>query len=201
MRGRIRRRSPIWGAQGWSRKLNAAIRKGRAEFLTQFPSVKAFLAQRTLDDPADPRTFERCKLDFSERQRHAGIYALHTDVLRLRRETPAFREPRRGAIDGAVLSPKAFLLRYFTDDPGGVRLLLVNLGEDLIRASIAEPLIAPPRGLMWHYSWSSEHPRYGGGGVPDRPTEGGWLLPGHSALVCEPVPFTRPVNPVRRRTA
>jgi maltooligosyltrehalose trehalohydrolase len=182
-------------------ELNAAIRKGRSEFLTQFPSVKAFLAQGAIDDPADPRTFERCKLDLTERRTHAPIYDLHIDLLKLRRETRAFREPRQGDFDGAVVGPKAFLLRYFGDEPTADRLLFVNLGDDLLRSSIADPLVAPPRGLMWHYAWSSEHPRYGGNGVPERPDEGGWLLPGHSALICEPVPFARPVTPVKRRTA
>src|SRR5690606_25677364 len=108
-------------------ELNAAIRKGRGEFLTQFPSIKAFLERYPIDDPADPKTFERCKLDFSERYSHAGAYALHADLLRLRRETPVFREPRPGGVDGAVLGPKTFLLRYFADEPVNERLLFINL--------------------------------------------------------------------------
>ncbi|MFO0968903.1 MAG: DUF3459 domain-containing protein [Gemmataceae bacterium] len=55
--------------------------------------------------------------------------ALHRDLLRLRREDPAFRAPKRRMMDGAVLGPDAFLLRFFAAE--GDRLLLVNLGRDL----------------------------------------------------------------------
>ena len=87
----------------------------------------------------------RSKLDLAERQRHAGMYALHRDLLRLRREEPVFRAQRRGGMDGAVLAPEAFVLRFFGthhDD----RLLVVNLGRDLHLNPAPEPLLAPPAG-------------------------------------------------------
>ena len=67
-----------------------AIRQGRREFLTQFPSVRNYIAARSLDDPASRHTFERCKLDFSERETNRGTYLLHQSLLRLRRDLPAF---------------------------------------------------------------------------------------------------------------
>jgi maltooligosyltrehalose trehalohydrolase len=68
-----------------------------------------------MPDPGDPQTFVRCKLDHGQRHAHAEIYALHRDLLALRREDPVFRLQRRGAVDGAVLGPGAFLLRFFGD--------------------------------------------------------------------------------------
>ena len=65
-------------------------------------------------DPGDTATFERCKLDFSERERHAPIYNLHQDLLRLRREDPVFRSQQPEGVDGAVLGEEAFVLRFFT---------------------------------------------------------------------------------------
>ena len=130
--------------------------------------------------PHDPATFERCKLDFAERQRNAGVYALHRDLLRLRREDPVFRE---GRLDGAVLGPEAFVIRFFGED-GGDRLLLVNLGVDLDLEPVPEPLLAPLRGLCWEVLWSSEDPRYGGSGAPPpEDEEGCWRLPGQAAVV------------------
>ena len=88
----------------------------------------------------------RSKLDLAERQRHAGMYALHRDLLRLRREEPVFRAQRRGGMDGAVLAPEALVLRFFGthhDD----RLLVVNLGRDLHLNPAPEPLLAPPAGM------------------------------------------------------
>lgn len=163
--------------------LAQAVRRGRAEFLRQFRSVAESGIE--VPDPGDPATFERCKLDLSERDRHATVWALHRDLLRLRREQAAFRSQRRGAVDGAVLAPEAFLLRFFDD--AGDRLLLVNLGRDLPLAPAPEPLLAPPEAARWRTLWSSEDPRYGGGGTPAIETEtGGWHLPGHCAVVLAP---------------
>ena len=152
--------------------------------------------------PADERTFSRCKLDFTERETNEAVYALHRDLLALRRTRAAFRNQRAGGVDGAVLSASAFVLRYFTETIDDVRVLIVNLGPDLKGPSIAEPLIAPPADRDWVVEWSSEDPRYGGGGMPDVSTPGRWRLPGESAVVLAPS-TRRPVRApnVRRRTA
>jgi maltooligosyltrehalose trehalohydrolase len=183
-------------------ELSSAIRKGRGEFLCQFPSVVDFEARATLDDPAAPATFERCKLDFAERERHIDVYRLHEDLLRLRREDAAFQTRRERNVDGAVLSPHAFMLRLFAENHSSDRVLLVNFGSDLTRPSIAEPLLAPPPERDWTVLWSSEDPRYGGGGMPDLWPNGCWRLPGESAVVLGPGPTRKPPKPpVRRRTA
>ena len=137
------------------------IRKGRAEFLAQFPSIATQEIQERLADPGARETFERCTLDFSERDRHAAEYALHRDLLKLRREDAALRASR---VDGAVLGAEAFVLRYFAYD-GADRLLLVNLGADLLLDVAPEPLLAPPEGCEWEIGWSSENPIYGGKGT------------------------------------
>ncbi len=63
----------------------AAVAGGRGRFLAQFPSLATAEVQQRLPDPADPATFRRCKLDLTERKAHAPVYALHRDLLRLRR--------------------------------------------------------------------------------------------------------------------
>jgi maltooligosyltrehalose trehalohydrolase len=183
-------------------ELAAAVKKGRGEFLIQFQSIADFERRATLDDPGDLLTFERCKLDFRERQAHAPAYALHTDLLRLRRDVAAFGDPRAGCVDGCVLSTSAFALRFFTRDHADDHVLLVNLGADLPRASFAEPLLAPPTGTDWRVLWSSEDPAYGGGGTPDIFPDERWRIPGESALVLSPGP-RRPHKPWpgSRRTA
>ena len=174
----------------------------RRTFLSQFPSVQAYAARQPLDDPADERTFARCKLDFTEREINAAAYALHSDLLALRRNTAAFRRQRSGGVDGAVISRSAFVLRYFGDAVDDERLLVVNLGADWKRPSIAEPLVAPPAECEWELAWSSEDPRYGGMGIPDVSNSGNWSLPGESAIVLAPAArrFTAPPRG-RRRTA
>jgi maltooligosyltrehalose trehalohydrolase len=182
--------------------LAAAVREGRAEFLTQFPSIVDFERRAPIADPADAATFERCKLDLRERQTHASAYALHEDLLRMRRGHAAFNLQRPNGVDGAVLSASAFVLRFFTPDHADDRLLLVNLGRDLKRTSFAEPLLAPPVDGDWAVAWSSEDPKYEGGGTPDLWPGGTWSIPGESAIVLAPGPRREPrAKPKIRRTA
>jgi maltooligosyltrehalose trehalohydrolase len=166
-------------------ELAPLVRKGRGEFLTQFPSIAQSELRSGLPDPADPRTFARCKLDLAERERHAEVYALHRDLIRLRRGDPVLRAPRRGDCDGAVLGAAAFVLRFFGGTEGD-RLLVVNLDRDLRLDPAPEPLLAPPEGLHWEVRWSSEDPRYGGLGSPPPETEEGWRLPGQAAILLIP---------------
>jgi maltooligosyltrehalose trehalohydrolase len=165
--------------------LSRKIRDGRAEFLSQFPSLAALEVQCHFADPGDPATFERCKLNHCERETHREVYALHRDLLKLRREDPAFRAQKPRGLDGAVLSGEAFVLRFFADD-GRDRLLLVNLGVDVHLDPAPEPLLAPPADSEWTILWSSEDPRYGGVGTPPVDTESNWQIPGHSAVVLKP---------------
>ncbi len=141
--------------------------------------------QARLPDPADSETFVRSKLDLSERQRHAEIYALHRDLLAVAAGGAGVSVQRPGGMDGAVLGPEAFVLRFFgthSDD----RLLVVNLGRDLHLDPAPEPLLAPPEGMDWTILWSSEDPRYGGGGMTPLEDEDNWHLPGHTATVLRP---------------
>ncbi len=143
--------------------------------------------QTRFADPADPATFERSKLDHSEREQHREIYDLHCDLLKLRREEPVFRAQKRRGLDGAVLSPEAFVLRFFGAEAED-RLLLVNLGVDLHLDPAPEPLLAPPADSEWAMLWSSESPKYGGIGTPALDSSDNWKIPGHAAVVLKPQP-------------
>jgi maltooligosyltrehalose trehalohydrolase len=166
-------------------ELARAVAVGRTDFLRQFRSVATPEVQAVLPLPADSRTFERCKLDHAERQRHAEVYALYKDLLRLRRDDRVFRAQTPRGVDGAVLSEHAFVLRYFGDG-GDDRLLVVNLGRDLHLNPAPEPLLAPPEGKVWAVRWSSEDLRYGGCGTAPLDTEDNWRIPGAAAVVLAP---------------
>ena len=60
-----------------------------------------------------------------------------------------------------MLASEAFVLRFF-GTAGDDRLLVVNLGRDLLLRPASEPLLAPPMGM-------------------------GWELPGHAAVVLRPM--------------
>jgi maltooligosyltrehalose trehalohydrolase len=162
-------------------ELAKLVASGRRKFLEQFPSVASPESTPCLVNPESETAFKRCQLDFAERQRHARYYALHRDLLKLRREDPVFRNPRAGGLDGAVLGAEAFVLRFFGDNDND-RLLLVNLGADLQLAHLPEPLLAPVENRAWKLLWSSEDPRYGGFGTPPL-GDGSWRIPGHATLV------------------
>lgn len=168
-------------------ELAALVRRGRAEFLSQFPDLALPQSKEALADPAAAATFARCKLDLSERTQHAAAYALHRDLLTLRREDPVLRAQRPRGTDGAVLSATALVLRFF-GERGADRLLIVNLGRALQYEPAPEPLLAPPEGARWEVRWSSDDRRYGGTGTPPLDTEAGWRIPSEAAVVLVPRP-------------
>jgi maltooligosyltrehalose trehalohydrolase len=161
-------------------QLAPAVAQGRAEFMRQFPSAAAAHGVAAL--PHDPETFRRCVLDHSERQQNTAAWTLHRDLIRLRKTDPVIARAAVLQVDGAVIGPDAFVLRYFTDEEND-RLLVINLGKQLNPESIAEPLVAPCPNARWRLLWSSEDPRYGGGGIADIEQAHAWQVPGHSATL------------------
>jgi maltooligosyltrehalose trehalohydrolase len=175
--------SPFFYFADHHEELRRLVREGRRGFLSQFRTIDTPGTADLLPDPGDAQTFLRSKLDPGERRKHPAAVRLHTDLLRLRREEPAFA--RADKLDGAVLGPEAFVLRFFSHE-GGDRLLLVNLGRELYLQPAPEPLLAPPEGRGWATQWSSETPLYGGAGTPDLETQSNWIIPGHAAVVMRP---------------
>jgi maltooligosyltrehalose trehalohydrolase len=163
-----------------------AIRKGRAEWLAPFLSLSEDEAWNALPAPDDPEVFARCKLDFSERKKNHQLYDLHIDLLKLRREDSQFREQVPEAVDGAVLGPTSFVLRYFSEEYDD-RLLLVNFGERQVLHPASEPLLAPPSGYTWEMLWTSESPRYGGTSPVAVATQEQWILPAESTVALRPI--------------
>jgi maltooligosyltrehalose trehalohydrolase len=167
------------------KELARKVHQGRIEFLQQFYCLDAPDMKHLLPDPSAPALFRQAKLDMSERRRHAEIYTLHSDLIKLRREDPVFRAQRYRGLDGAVLGPEAFVLRFFGEN-GDDRLVVVNFGLDLHLDPAPEPLLAPPESMRWKIIWSSENPKYGGSGTPPVDTPGNWRIRGHAAVVLGP---------------
>ena len=92
-RAGIRRVDPVLLFCRSRERTIADVREGRRGFLAQFPSLATGRMQDKLPDPDDTATFRRSVLDLSERRRHASIYALHRDLLALRRTDPVLARP------------------------------------------------------------------------------------------------------------
>lgn len=177
--------------------LAESIRAGRVKGLSQFASVAQPEMVAALPDPTTQDTFDRCKLNLADRELpgHREILKLYRDLLRIRREDPVFASGQ-ARLDGAVLGPRAFVLRYITPDSDD-RLILANFDCDLHLYVVPEPLLAPPEDNDWHVMWSSEHPDYGGGGQApvepwrenSRPSGESWALLGRCVVLLRPAPI------------
>jgi maltooligosyltrehalose trehalohydrolase len=172
--------------------LKEAIREGRYEFLAQFPSVAAPDVQARLPVPSDRSTFERCKLDWADREKYPQLYELHRDLIRLRQTDPRFRDLIPKGVDGAVLGRRSFVLRYFAEQPENARLLVVNFGTQGAFSPAPEPLLAPPENHEWQLMWTSEAPQYGGIGMSAVASEQGWRIFAESAVALQAVPRSGP---------
>jgi maltooligosyltrehalose trehalohydrolase len=163
-----------------------ATRLGRAKWLAPFLSLSERDALRSLPAPDDPQVLAQCKLDFFEREKNRELYNLHIDLLKLRREDSRFGHQSSGGIDGAVLGPASFVLRYFSKENDD-RLLVINLGERQVLQPASEPLLAPPLGCRWETLWTSDSPRYGGAGAALTAAVEQWVLPDESTVALRPV--------------
>jgi len=167
------------------------VQKGRREFLAQFPSLASRRAQECVPAPAARETFDSAKLDWSESLRTRegqASFALHRDLLELRRSDPILRAVSlgTGSVDGAVLTDKCLVLRMIAEHPTDPRLLIVNLGDDLRFSPCPEPLLAPPWKAWWRLAWCSDDVRYEGPGIAEGDREDGWSIPGYAALFFVP---------------
>ncbi|HEY0009167.1 MAG TPA: malto-oligosyltrehalose trehalohydrolase [Tepidisphaeraceae bacterium] len=183
---------------GQKGELAKLIREGRLKELQQFPSVADPEFVPLIPYPDAPETFQNCKLDWSEiDQGHHKLYmALHRDLLKIRREDPVLTRSRKQRItDGAVIGTSAFCIRFLGQDADD-RLIVVNLGTDLMLSVCPEPLMAPPVGHDWDIVISSEQPKYGGQGIQPLESRGeswrdpgeNWRIPGRSATLLKPIP-------------
>ena len=86
--------SPFYYFADHTPELAELIFKGRREFFKQFASIATPEIQARLPEPSNPETFKKCKLNFLDREYHSQEYALHRDLLRIRRNDSVFSIPR-----------------------------------------------------------------------------------------------------------
>jgi maltooligosyltrehalose trehalohydrolase len=173
-------------------ELKEAVRKGRFEFLAQFPSVATPDVQARLPVPHHRSTFEGSKLDWTDRAKYPQLAALHHDLIHLRQTDPRFRVLQQNGVDGAVLGHDSFVLRYFAEKPSEERLLVVNLAKSHVFSPAPEPLLAPPDRHEWQTLWTSESARYGGLGPRKVVDDNGWTIFAEETVALRAVPTTKP---------
>lgn len=174
--------SPFLFFTDHTEELAKNVWRGRLDFLSQFPSFMTPEGLKRIPYSNDPSTFERCKLDFSERKKNAPLYLFHKELLHLRASQPVFAAQDRKALDGSVLGDKTFGIRFF----GGIHgdfLLIVNLNGALSLEPAPDPLLAPPPQQEWALFWASDKKRYGGTEASRQWNPSTWPIPKETSLL------------------
>ena len=166
-------------------KLAELVRKGRADFMKQWRSLAT--GGIHYDDPCARATFEKCKLDFSEREKHAEIYATAWRSFEAADERNRCFPGRLRSLMERFCLRKRLWCDFFRRDYRDDRLLVVNLGVQLFLNPAPEPLLAPPENAAWETLWSTEDVKYGGNGTAVLDTEEvNWIIPAQAAVVLRP---------------
>ena len=156
-----------------------ALWNGRRKEAQQFLPYQDPAALAQIMNPCSPQTLRASTLNHAERDSNSATTRLFADLIALRRR---FHVPVTSKdVAGALLTDHAFVFRWFDDERGGDRLLLVNLGPQLEPRAWPEPLLAPPLQRRWQQLWSSDSLDYGGMGAIDVMDEQGLQLTAHSA--------------------
>ena len=161
--------------------LAEAVRKGRLEFLSQFPSLTDRETHEVMADPDDEGAFRACRINWCGHPGSEDARLLHTDLLTLRRSDVVLAGLGTSATQVATsaLTADVVLLRYSSG--ADERLILVNLGRRTT-LRMNHPLLAPAsRQVQWTMIWCSERAVYGGSGVAPLPPEGMWTLQANCA--------------------
>ena len=168
-------------------ELADAVMKGRVDFLAQFPTLKTPEMRALIPNPADPKTFEGCKLLDEERRADSPLRRLHQDLIRLRRDDLVLREvgTERVRIESSAPVPTVVLLRYMAGLED--RLLVANLA-DAYDCPMNDPLLAPLPQNIWTQVWSSEQVQYGGPGATSIPDTNPWVIPAGAAVLLASTP-------------
>jgi len=160
--------------------LSELVRKGRIEFLSQFPSLTSSETREQLPVPNDEAMFETCRLDWQETRRTGEARRLYRDLIALRKTDAVLSTVGTddARIDASAPTTDLALIRYSAGDE--TRLLVVNFGS-LTTCPMNDPLLAPGAGSRWELLLCSERSAYGGNGLDESFDEGLWRLQGHCA--------------------
>jgi maltooligosyltrehalose trehalohydrolase len=170
--------------------LSDLVRRGRLEFLSQFPSLTSAETAESIPAPTDERAFDACRLDWRTTPAGEHTRRLYKDLLALRHTDPVLSSLGTGdvTVDASAPTSDIVFLRYTAGDHA--LLLLINLGL-LTRFPMNDPIVALEPDRQWELVFCSEQPKYGGSGVDDALMEGCWRLQPHCAWLLRAVRRSR----------
>lgn len=187
----------LWMGQEWAASspflyftdhpeaLGKLVTEGRRKEFGKFSAFRDPAMQARIPDPQAEETFTRSKLKWEERERmpHAGVLALHRELLRLRATEPALRRVDRASFSVAVLGEGALALKRVAED-GSAILLVTSFRGPLSADLAAREETRAPEG--WELVLATEEGRFGGeaeGEVASVSPEGRLEVRGAGAVV------------------
>ncbi len=147
-------------------ELGRLVTEGRRREFASFPAFAEH--PELVPDPQDPATFQRSKLDMAERKRHAEVYRLYHELLRLRREDPVLRRQDRRRVRTSVL---------------GRRALAFSIGDRLVAANFGTRPLSRAFPAAGRLLLSTDEPRFGGLGRAVSLAHGRLTLPPETAAL------------------
>ena len=142
-------------------ELGKLVTEGRRREFAGFAAFQDPDARERIPDPQAEATFLASKLDFSEREAHAGVYLLYRDLLALRRDDPVLRVADRANLRATGAAERVVAVHRWRGDEH--RLLLGNLGDaTAVRLAALFPGARPVP--AWKVLLSTADKRYDGGG-------------------------------------
>ena len=136
-------------------ELGKLVTEGRRKEFARFSAFSDPATRERIPDPQAPETFQRSRLDLTERERHAEVYQTYRLLLGLRQNDPVLARPDRRATRVGLAGEQALALHRWRD--GQHRLLLVNFGDQAAMLPAAAIAGAPPP-AGWRSLWSSGQP-------------------------------------------
>ena len=167
--------------------LGRLVTEGRRKEFGRFSAFGDPATRQRIPDPQAEETFLRSKLDWDERDRppHAGVLALHRELLALRASHPALRRRDRASFAAVDLGEHGLALRREGED-GSALLLVASFGGPLSVDLSAKDETRAPGGGRWELLLATEEGRFGGdqeGEVAGLSPEGRLTLGGAGAVV------------------
>jgi maltooligosyltrehalose trehalohydrolase len=161
-------------------ELGRLVTEGRRREFAGFQAFTDPAVRERIPDPQAEDTFLRSKLDWAERESHADVLSLYTDLLTLRRDDPVLRVQDRDRLRASAPAERVVALHRWAES--GHRLALVNFGDsvDVTLTEVLDPS-APPG--EWRVRWHSNAKRYGGDGALPAVSGGSVHLPPWTAVL------------------
>jgi maltooligosyltrehalose trehalohydrolase len=161
-------------------ELQAAVRTGRAGFVSQFTRLQREDAGAGGHFVEIGLTaFNHSRLEHPDAVEEIPEWRLYRDALALRTTLP----PMETAPLGSTVTDDVLIIRYRSAAQSSERLLVVNLGPDIRLETRPDPLLAPPSCGSWRVEFCTEDRAYGGRGVVKSKSPYGLTATGHATTL------------------